>query len=111
MSGAVTCADRSRAAECYVYGLDLASLKLEDVTHHIAFATSNTEAYSKALSAIPFKKGDIILTSDDDYASNQLCFLSLQARIGVKIVRAKNLANGDVDVEDIEHLIKHSTPQ
>ena len=77
---------------------------------NIAFATSNTEAYSKALAAIPFKKDDIILTSDDDYASNQLCFLSLKARIGVEIIRAKNLSNGDVDVADIEHIIKTQHP-
>lgn len=74
--------------------------------HNIAFATSCTEAYTKVLSSIPFKKGDIILTSDDDYASNQLCFLSLQTRMGVKIIRAKNLPNGDIDVQDVEHIIK-----
>lgn len=101
-------------------GYELAAQRAQDITafytetarliqaqaHNIAFATSCTEAYTKVLTAIPFKKGDIILTSDDDYASNQLCFLSLQARMGVKIIRAKNLANGDIDVQDIENIIK-----
>lgn len=110
--------------EAQVGGYELARIRENDINafytetarllnaeaRNIAFATSCTEAYSKALAAIPFKKGDIILTSDDDYASNQLCFLSLQARLGVNIVRAKNLANGDIDVADIEHIIKNQHP-
>ncbi len=110
--------------EALVGGYELARLRAQEINdfypviaqllnadaRNIAFATNNTEAYSKALSAIPFKKGDIILTSDDDYASNQLCFLSLQTRLGVKIIRAKNLDNGDIDVADIEHIIKTQTP-
>ncbi len=110
--------------EAQVGGYELARIRAKDVqafytetaqllnceARNIAFATSNTEAYAKALSAIPFKKGDLILTSDDDYASNQLCFLSLKARIGIKIIRAKNLSNGDIDVEDIEHIIKTQHP-
>jgi selenocysteine lyase/cysteine desulfurase len=110
--------------EAQVGGYELARIRANDVNafytetarllnaeaRNIAFATSCTEAYSKALASIPFKKGDIILTSDDDYASNQLCFLSLQARVGIKIIRAKNLANGDVDVDDIEHIIKTQHP-
>jgi cysteine desulfurase / selenocysteine lyase len=110
--------------EAQVGGYELARLRANDIhafytetarllnaeARNIAFATSCTEAYSKALAAIPFKKGDLILTSDDDYASNQLCFLSLQARVGVKIIRAKNLSNGDIDVADIEHIIKTQHP-
>lgn len=110
--------------EAQVGGYELARLRANDINafytetarllnadaRNIAFATSCTEAYSKALASIPFKKGDIILTSDDDYASNQLCFLSLQARVGIKIIRAKNLPNGDIDVEDIEHIIKTQHP-
>ena len=90
---------RIRANDIYAFYTETARL-LNAQAHNIAFATSCTEAYAKALASIPFKKGDIILTSDDDYASNQLCFLSLQARVGVKIVRAKNLSNGDIDVAD-----------
>lgn len=110
--------------EAQVGGYELARIRANDVNafytetarllnaeaRNIAFATSCTEAYAKALASIPFKKGDIILTSDDDYASNQLCFLSLQARVGIKIIRAKNLANGDVDVDDIEQIIKTQHP-
>ena len=100
---------RIRANDIYAFYTETARL-LNAQAHNIAFATSCTEAYAKALASIPFKKGDIILSSDDDYASNQLCFLSLQARVGVKIVRAKNLSNGDIDVADIEHIIKTQPP-
>ena len=100
---------RIRANDVNAFYTEIARL-LNTQAHNIAFATSCTEAYSKALASIPFKKGDIVLTSDDDYASNQLCFLSLQARVGVKIIRAKNLSNGDIDVADIEHIIKTQTP-
>ncbi|MBL7818739.1 MAG: aminotransferase class V-fold PLP-dependent enzyme [Saprospiraceae bacterium] len=78
--------------------------------HNIAFATSCTDAYARALSSMPFKSGDVILTSDDDYASNQLCFLSLQNRVGVRVVRAKNFDNGDMDVADVERIIKTEHP-
>ena len=110
--------------EALVGGYELARLRAQEINgfysetarllnteaRNMAFATSNTEAYAKVLSAIPFKNGDIILTSDDDYASNQLCFLSLQKRLGIKIIRAKNLDNGDIDVADIEHIIKTKNP-
>jgi len=37
---------------------------------NIAFAHNSTDAYSKALLSIDFKKDDVIITSDDDYVSN-----------------------------------------
>lgn len=45
---------------------------------NIAFATSATDAYTKALSSIVFKEGDVIITTIDDYISNQITFISLQ---------------------------------
>jgi selenocysteine lyase/cysteine desulfurase len=75
---------------------------------NIAFACSATDAYMKALSSIPFRAGDHILTSNDDYVSNQIAFLSLQKRFGIEITRAGNLANGDLDLEHFERmLVKH----
>jgi hypothetical protein len=41
---------------------------------NIAFAASVTDAYTTALSSIPFKEGDIILTDNDDFVSNQIHF-------------------------------------
>jgi len=45
---------------------------------NIAFMTSATEAFSKALSSIIFKEGDTVITTVDDYISNQITFISLQ---------------------------------
>ncbi|MGH9793400.1 MAG: aminotransferase class V-fold PLP-dependent enzyme, partial [Candidatus Acidiferrales bacterium] len=39
---------------------------------NIAMVENATVAYQQALSAIPFERGDVILTSVNDYASNQI---------------------------------------
>ena len=77
----------------------------------VAFAANATDAYSKALSAIPFQENDVILTTDDDYVSNHIGFLSLQKRFGVRIVKAKNTDTGDLDLADFEEMIKSHNPK
>jgi selenocysteine lyase/cysteine desulfurase len=78
---------------------------------NIAFTASATDAYTRALSSIPFKEGDIILTDNDDFVSNQIQFLSLQKRLGVKIVRINNAAIGGVDLNDLEEKLKQYQPR
>ncbi|SMP28262.1 aminotransferase class V-fold PLP-dependent enzyme [Chryseobacterium profundimaris] len=78
---------------------------------HIAFATSATEAYAKALSSIVFKEGDVIITTADDYISNQITFISLQKKLKVNIIRTKNLPDNELDIEDLENLIKKHNPK
>jgi selenocysteine lyase/cysteine desulfurase len=78
---------------------------------NIAFTASATDSYTRALSSIPFKDGDIILTDNDDFVSNQIQFLSLQKRLGVKIVRIKNAAIGGVDLNDLEEKLKKYQPK
>lgn len=74
---------------------------------NIAFTASATDSYTRALSSIPFRSGDVILTDNDDYISNQIQFLSCQKRFGIKIVRVKNAPEGGVDLADLEQkLIK-----
>lgn len=65
----------------------------------IAFAGSATDAYARALSAVPFQSGDVILTTEDDYISNQIGFLALQKRFGIRLFRVKNDASGALDLE------------
>ena len=75
---------------------------------NIAFTSSATDSYTRALSSIPFEKGDIILTDCDDFVSNQIQFLSLQKKFGVKIVHIKNASIGGVDLDDLkEQLYRH----
>jgi selenocysteine lyase/cysteine desulfurase len=78
---------------------------LKTKRENIAYAGSATDAYARALSAIPFKAGDVILTTDNDYSSNQIAFLSLEKRCGVRVLRARDTGAGGVDVADMEALI------
>lgn len=78
---------------------------------NIAYTGSSTDAYAKAVSSVNFKQGDVILTTDDDYISNQLCFLSLKNRFGIKLVRTENLPNGDLDLEVFEKLVQQHQPK
>jgi selenocysteine lyase/cysteine desulfurase len=78
---------------------------------NIAFTASATDSYTRALSSIPFKNGDVILTDNDDFVSNQIQFLSLQKRLGVKIVRINNATIGGVDLNDLAEKIKKYQPK
>lgn len=77
---------------------------------NIAFTASATDSYTRALSSIPFKKGDVILTSNDDFISNQIQFLSCQKRFGIKIERIRNAREGGVDLNDLDHKLKTLHP-
>lgn len=77
----------------------------------IAYTSSATSAFDRALTSIPFQKGDKILLANEDYVSNQLAFLSLQRRFGVELVRARSLAEGGVDVNDMVRLMKAHRPK
>ncbi|MEO8147853.1 MAG: aminotransferase class V-fold PLP-dependent enzyme [Bacteroidia bacterium] len=100
---------RLRANEIDEFYPEIAKLINCDA-RNIAFAYNATDAYAKALSSIPFKKDDFILTTNDDYVSNQIAFLSLQKRFGIKIIRSDNLENGDIDLNNFEELIKLHQP-
>ena len=78
---------------------------------NIAFTASATDSYTRALSSIPFKQGDTILTDKDDFVSNQIQFLSLQKRMGIKIVHINNLQTGGVDLNDLEEKLKQLQPK
>lgn len=78
---------------------------------NIAFASSATNAFARALSCIPFQEGDSILLANEDYISNQIAFLSLQKRFGIKILRAKSKPEGGVDVDDMKKLMDEHNPK
>lgn len=78
---------------------------------NIAFTENATASFTQALSSIPFERGDAILTTRNDYASNQIQFLSLQARVGVNVLRAPDTPDGGVDVTAIDGLIRRHRPK
>ena len=51
----------------------------------VAIVPSATHGFALALSAFDFAPGDAIVTSSDDYVSNQIMYLSLAARRGVRV--------------------------
>jgi len=77
---------------------------------NIAFTENATASYAAALSSIPLRAGDVILTTRQDYASNQIQFLSLQKRFGIEIVRAPDRAEGGVDTGAMAQLIGELRP-
>ena len=78
---------------------------------NIAFTYSATQAFIKAISSIPFEPGDIILTTINDYVSNQLAFLSLKKRLGIKVMYGKESPQGGVDIEDMKMKIVTFKPK
>jgi selenocysteine lyase/cysteine desulfurase len=80
-------------------------------SRNIAFAGSATDAYARALSALPLRAGDTILTTENDYVSNQIAFLALQKKLGIRLLRARDQASGGVDLEDMERLIRQHRPR
>lgn len=84
---------------------------LNAAPEHIAFAGSATDAYNRALSAIPFRAGDVILTTNDDYASNQIAFMQAAQRFGLRFVRAATLPEGGVAPDSVEELIRQYRPR
>ncbi|MBL7828259.1 MAG: aminotransferase class V-fold PLP-dependent enzyme [Saprospiraceae bacterium] len=78
---------------------------------NIAFASSATDAYARALSALNWQPGDVILTTENDYVSNQIAFLALQKRFGVVLLRARDTASGGVDVDHFESLLIQHRPR
>jgi selenocysteine lyase/cysteine desulfurase len=78
---------------------------------NVAFVENATAAYAQALSSFDFAAGDVILTSESDYVSNQLAFLSLARRTGVRLVRAADLPEGGVDPQSVRELIRSEAPR
>jgi selenocysteine lyase/cysteine desulfurase len=77
----------------------------------IAFCEHATAAFAAALSSVPFKAGDALVTTRNDYVSNQLMYLSLERRLGIRILKAPDLPEGGVDVTALEELVHKTRPR
>jgi selenocysteine lyase/cysteine desulfurase len=78
---------------------------------NIAIVENATVAFAQALSSFDFRAGDVILTTRNDYISNQLMYLSLARRLGVDVVRADDLPEGGVDPDAVDSLIRDRRPK
>ena len=75
---------------------------------NIAVVENSTVAFFQALSAFDFKPGDVIVTTRNDYVSNQLAYLSLVRRCGVEVRRAEDLTSGGADPQSVKELLRQS---
>jgi len=73
---------------------------------NIAVVENSTVAFFQALSAFDFKAGDVIVTTRNDYISNQLAYLSLARRHGVEVRRAADLVSGGADPQSVKELLR-----
>jgi selenocysteine lyase/cysteine desulfurase len=78
---------------------------------NVAFCEHATAAFAAALSSVPFKAGDTLVTTRNDYASNQLMYLSLERRLGIRVLKAPDTEEGGVDVMALEELVHKSRPR
>ena len=72
---------------------------------NVAVVENSTVAFFQALSAFDFKAGDVIVTTRNDYISNQLAYLSLARRHGVEVRRAEDLVSGGADPQSAKELL------
>ena len=77
---------------------------------NVALTQNSTLAFAQALSALDPGPGDLLLTSQADYASNQIMYLSLARRRGVEIVRAPDAPEGGIDPEAVRAMVARRRP-
>jgi selenocysteine lyase/cysteine desulfurase len=75
-------------------------------SRNIAVVENSTVGFFQALSAFDFKAGDVIVTTRNDYVSNQLAYLSLARRHGVEVRRAADLVSGGADPQSVKELLR-----
>jgi selenocysteine lyase/cysteine desulfurase len=107
--GAYEAADAARADIEQTYD-DVARL-IGAAARNIAIVENSTVAFAQALGTFDFAAGDVILTSRNDYVSNQLAYLSLAARLRVDVVRAADLPEGGIDPDSVRRLIHQHRPR
>ena len=74
----------------------------------IALMENATVAWGQAFQSIPFKSGDVILTSMAEYASNYIPFLQLRKHLDVEIKAIPNDTYGQIDIKALADMISPS---
>ncbi|PJG56696.1 aminotransferase [Bradyrhizobium forestalis] len=101
--GGYAAADRESDRLDAVYG-SIARL-LNAAPDEIALVENATVAWQMAFYALPFRKGDRILTAEAEYAANYVAFLQVAKRTGATIDVVPSDASGELDVHALERMI------
>ena len=101
--GGYAAADRESDRLDAVYG-SVARL-LNAAPDEIALMENATVAWQMAFYALPFRKGDRILTAEAEYAANYVAFLQVARRTGAIIDIVPSDASGQLDIDALERMI------
>jgi selenocysteine lyase/cysteine desulfurase len=74
---------------------------------NVAVVENATVGFSQALSGINFKSADILVTTRNDYASNQIMYRALWERLQVETWFAAEKPEGGFDPDSLERLMRH----
>jgi cysteine desulfurase/selenocysteine lyase len=74
-------------------------------TEEIALVENATVAWDMAFYALPFAKGDRILTAEVEYGANYIAYLQVAQKVGAVIETIPSTNSGEVDVEALENMI------
>ena len=77
---------------------------------NVAMQQNSTVAFTQAFAAFDLRRGDQILTSRGDYASNQILYLALSRRVGVEVVRAPDAPEGGIDPQAVREMVRRRPP-
>jgi selenocysteine lyase/cysteine desulfurase len=103
MIGGYEAAARAATAQQAVYQL-IARL-INCAPDEVALIENATRAWDMAFYSLRFQKGDRILTSIAEYASNYIAFLQVARRDGVEIVAVPNDEHGQISLEALQQMI------
>ncbi|MEE2681984.1 MAG: aminotransferase class V-fold PLP-dependent enzyme [Planctomycetota bacterium] len=98
---------REQVAEAYQAVGELTGVP----ARRVAFTENATASFVQALSSLTLERDDVLLTTRNDYASNQIQLLSLAHRIGVRVIRIPNLPEGGADPQAARELITRHRPR
>jgi selenocysteine lyase/cysteine desulfurase len=74
---------------------------------NIAIVANATAGFIQALTTFDFAAGDVLVTSQSDYTSNQIQYLALSRRLGIEVLYAEDLPEGGADPDSVRRLARH----
>lgn len=98
--GGYEAADYRREAVEHTY--DAAAALIGAQRSEIAILENATRAWDMAFYSIPFQRGQRILTSVAEYASNYISYLQIAQRFGVEVEAVPNDADGQISIPELE---------